>query len=90
MTFVKRFAIVEHMTQVTLSSKYQVVIPKEARKKMGIIQAEGQQFQITKVTEDEIVFRKAKSIDDYLGNMDDAFPKNPTAVLRRMRDTEWG
>ena len=91
MTFVKRFVIVKRMkTQVvTLSSKYQVVIPKAARKKMGLNKPTGQRFRIEHVSEDEIVFRKDKTLDNFLGKYGSAFPKDATARLRQMRDTEW-
>ncbi len=74
---------------VTLSSKYQVVIPKAARKKLGLSESAGQRFRVERVTEDEIVFKKDTTLDDYLGKYGDAFPKNATAELRRRRDTEW-
>lgn len=73
-----------------LSSKYQVVIPKMARKKLGITTVTGQQFSVISVTEDEIVFRKSKTLDDFLGAYTSAFPKNATGALRRIRDNEWG
>jgi AbrB family looped-hinge helix DNA binding protein len=75
---------------VTLSSKYQVVIPKTARKKLGITSSTGQQFSVVSVTADEIVFRKDKTLDDFLGAYGHAFPKNAVNELRRIRDNEWG
>lgn len=91
MTIVLRFAIVERMRNdiVTLSSKYQVVIPKMARQKMGLDKTKGQHLRVKSVTENEIVLRKEPSIDDYLGAFGDVFPKNATAALRKMRDEEW-
>jgi len=77
------------MPEVTLSSKYQVVIPKAARKKLKLGRAAGQRFEVARVTEHEIVFRKTKSLDEYLGAYDHAFPKQAGAQLRRMRDKEW-
>ncbi len=74
---------------VTLSSKYQVVIPKAARKKLGLNKPMGQRFKVESVTENEIVFRKDKTLDDFLGAYGSAFPKNAAAELRRMRDEEW-
>jgi AbrB family looped-hinge helix DNA binding protein len=75
---------------VTLSSKYQVVIPKAARKKLGITSPTRQQFSVASVTEDEIVFRKDKTLEDFLGAYSHAFPKNAANELRRIRDNEWG
>jgi AbrB family looped-hinge helix DNA binding protein len=74
---------------VTLSSKYQVVIPQAARKKLGLNKPEGQRFKIERVSNTEIVFRKAKSLEDYLGKYDKTFPSNATRVIRQMRDNEW-
>lgn len=90
MTIVQRFDIVKRMkTFVTLSGKYQVVIPKAARKTLGLTSPEGQRFRVERVTKDEIVFKKDTTLDDYLGKYGDAFPKNATAELRRRRDTDW-
>lgn len=91
MTFVIHFAIVKRMknTPLTLSSKYQLVIPKTARKKMGLVGKAGQRFQVTRVSEDEIVFRKEPTLDDFLGKFGASFPKNAAAALRKMRDEEW-
>ncbi len=73
---------------VTLSSKYQVVIPKMARQKLGLNKPNGQRFKVKRVSNTEIVFRKDKSLDDYLGQYSDAFPDNATAKLRQMRNKE--
>jgi AbrB family looped-hinge helix DNA binding protein len=74
---------------VTLSSKYQVVIPKIARKKLGLIKPEGQRFRVEHVSENEIVFRKDKTLDDFLGQYGDAFPVNAGRELRKIRDQDW-
>jgi bifunctional DNA-binding transcriptional regulator/antitoxin component of YhaV-PrlF toxin-antitoxin module len=74
---------------VTLSSKYQLVIPKSARQKLGLNKPEGQLFTVKSVTEDEVVFRKDKSLDDYLGKYGKDFPVKAATKLRQMRDSEW-
>lgn len=74
---------------VTLSSKYQVVIPKAARQKLGLKRPEGQRFKVERVSDTEIVFRKDKSLDDYLGKYGNAFPANASSKLRQIRDNEW-
>lgn len=74
---------------VTVSSKYQVVIPKMARQKMGLDKTKGQHLRVQSVSKNEIVFRKEPSIDDYLGAFGDVFPANATQALRKMRDEEW-
>jgi len=75
---------------VTMSSKYQVVIPKTARKKLGLDKPTGQHFKVKSVSENEIVFRKEKNLDEFLGAYSHSFPKNATAQLRTIRDKEWG
>ena len=91
MILVKQFDRIERMKTevVTLSGKYQVVIPKAVRKKMGLFKSEGQRFKVERVSENEIVFRKDKSLDDFLGQYGDAFPLDATTKLRKMRDQEW-
>lgn len=74
---------------VTLSSKYQVVIPKTARMKLGLSKPAGQRFRVERVSEDEIVFRKDKNLDDFLGQYGDAFLVNASAKLHKLRDQEW-
>lgn len=91
MTLVKQFDTIERMRTevVTLSGKYQVVIPKAARKKLGLFKSEGQRFKVERVSGNEIVFRKDKSLDDFLGQYGDAFQADATTKLRKMRDQEW-
>ena len=74
---------------VTLSSKYQLVIPKAARKRMGLSVAAGQHFKVARVTSNEIVFEKQRTLDSYLGVYGDTFPTNATEALRHQRDNEW-
>lgn len=76
-------------TPLTLSSKYQLVIPKDARQKMDLEGRIGQRFRVVRVNEDEIVFRKEPSPEDFLGKFGDSFPKDGAAALRKMRDEEW-
>jgi len=74
---------------VILSSKYQVVIPKMARRRLGLTKPMKQSFKVARVTEDEIVFRKNKTLDNFLGAYTDSFPKDASRELRRIRDVEW-
>jgi len=92
LTIVLRFAIVERMKNdiVTVSSKYQVVIPKIARQKMGLNKTKGQHLRVKSVTQNEIVYRKEPSIEDYLGAFGHVFPANATQALRKMRDKDRG
>lgn len=71
---------------VSLSSKYQVVIPKAARKKMGIDRAG--KLSVSKITDNEITFRKEPELEDFFGAFKDAFGPEPTKALRKMRDED--
>lgn len=75
---------------VIMSGKYQVVIPKAARKKLGLHKSVGQRFRVERVSSDEIVFRKDKTLDDFLGRYGKAFHRDATNALRHMRDSDWG
>ena len=93
MTFVEPFAIVKHM-EVTVSDKYQVVIPKEARKKLGI--KPGQKVTVHKVSHNSITFERAPSMDELLDQSRgilknapwDKEGLDPAVWLRRQRDAD--
>ena len=91
MTVVLRVVIVKYMKKnfVTLSSKYQLVIPKVARQTLGLDKPRGQRFMVKHVSDNEIVFRKDKSLDEFLGKYGKAFPADATAKLRQAREAEW-
>ncbi len=78
--------------KVTISSKYQVVIPKAARKKLNLGR-DVSHMVVKKVTPTEITFAKvptAKSdIMQYAGILKNVWGKNPVATLRKIRDEEW-
>lgn len=74
---------------VILTSNFQLVVPKVARKQLGLNKPGRQRFKVQKVTADEIVFRKVRTLNDFLGAYNHALPKNSTAELRSMRDEEW-
>lgn len=60
-----------------------------ARRKLGLTKPEGQRFRVERVSENEIVFRKDKTLDDFLGQYGDAFPANAGRALHKMRDQDW-
>lgn len=77
---------------VTVSSKYQVVIPKAVRKQMRI--SPGQKLRVESgKNKDTIVISKTKEIgqivDAYAGKAAGAWGTNPAATVRKMRDEEW-
>lgn len=80
--------------EVTVSDKYQVVIPKEARKKLGI--KPGQKISVEMVSKNTITFRREPTMDELL-NTGRGTMKNtpwqkdnvdPSVWLRRQRDSE--
>ena len=83
-----RFDIILRMKNVQLSPKYQVVIPKSARKKMGIEQG-GIPLRVKRVTKTEIVFEKTPQLEDFIGAFPGAWGKDPAKMVRKMRDEEW-
>lgn len=80
--------------EVTISDKYQVVIPKEARKKLGI--KPGQKITVKSFTNDTITFKREPSMEELLamssGIMRDTpWQKegiDPAVWIRRQRDAE--
>ena len=92
MTFVLLIAIVLHMdsTQehVKLSSKFQVVIPKNARNKMGLTTKSGHVLRIKKVTNTEITLEKVPDWRDFIGSFINT-TVDPVQSVREQRDTDW-
>ena len=57
--------IMYNMTMsVTLSTKYQIVIPKDVRKQLGL--KSGQKMEINKIDENSIVLTKQLTADQYI------------------------
>ncbi len=78
--------------QLKLSNKYQVIIPKAARKKLNL--KRGSSYMTVKnVTDNEITFVKSPSsssdIEKYAGILKSTDNPNPVANLRKMRDEDW-
>lgn len=74
---------------ITLSSKYQLVIPKAARQKLGLQNKPNQKMRIKHLTKDEITLVKVQPVGQYFGSLKGAWGSKPTAALRNMRDQEW-
>lgn len=72
------------------SNKYQVVIPKAARKTMGITDPKTQQLRVAKVTKKGIYLEKAPELEEFFGSLTGAFGTDATERLRKLRDSEWG
>lgn len=81
------------MNKVSLSPKYQVVIPKSARKLMGMNKLQKVMY-ISSVKAGEIVFRTTnpkvaqRTLGEFAGSLSSAKP-NPIEQLRKLRDSEW-
>ena len=73
------------MKTLTLSTKNQIVVPKQVRSVMKL--TGGDQLVVDRVSETEVVFKKAPSFYDLLGT---ATPgaSDPVKRIRQLRD-EW-
>ncbi len=78
------------MKTIPISQKFQVVIPKAARKTMGLTHAT-KGLYVKSVSKDEIVLAKAPDLDKWLTDLlESSPPTNTNAVgrVRKLRD-EW-
>lgn len=73
------------MKTITLSSKHQIVVPKQVRGIMNL--SGGDQLIVSRVTKSEVVFKKAPSFYDLLGTAKPGFG-DPVARIRKLRD-DW-
>ncbi len=83
MTIVERFAIVERMKTVTVSAKYQVVIPKEVRQKLNI--RPGQKVRLDTNKKGDLTIRSHAVVDELYGSMKGAWGRDSDAYLRNIR-----
>lgn len=78
--------------KVKMSDKYQVVIPLEARKKMGLRRG-NVYFFVKKISGNEITYRVSNrdsgGIEAYAGILQSKSNPKPVENLRKMRDTDW-
>lgn len=81
------------MNKVALSPKYQVVIPKSARKTMGLSKTQKVMY-VSEVRAGEIVFRttdpnaQKTTLEQFAGSIKSTHD-SPVRHLREVRDTEW-
>ncbi len=72
---------------VKISTKFQLVVPKAARKKMNITDSSlGYVMRVKNVTATEITFEKVPSWRDYIGTLTGAWGPDPVATIRADRD----
>lgn len=76
------------MNTSTVSAKYQVVIPKELRKKLQI--KPGQKIMMKQNKKGDIVINTKSPTDEFYGMLADRniWGKDPAKTIRTMRD-EW-
>jgi len=74
--------------QVTVSSNYQVVIPKKIRRELGI--RAGQKISV-KQRDKKVVFDVESVIDKYAGSIEPSFwGEDPAITIRKLRDEDRG
>ncbi len=81
--------------ETTVSSKYQIVIPKAARKQLGL--KPGQKLQINSVTDTEITLSMPLTAEQiykkFAGSLKDSLWKqegiDAAVWMRRQRDRDW-
>lgn len=72
--------------QTTVSSKYQIVIPKDIRRKLGI--KPGQKLLIKRVNK-KVVIDTGSVVDKYAGSLAEAWGgEDPVKVIRQLRDQD--
>jgi AbrB family looped-hinge helix DNA binding protein len=71
------------MKSITISSKYQVVIPSSVRKRLGV--SSGDKLIIEQVSDSEVVLRKEPSYHDLIGTLPTQ-EKNPVERIRTLRN----
>lgn len=78
------------MEEVKVSTKFQLVLPKKARRKMGIVDSSlGYTMRVKRVTETEITFERVASWRDFVGKFEGAWGVEPVKTIRKIRDTDW-
>ncbi len=71
------------MSSTKLSSNYQVVVPKEVRKKLNL--RKGQILYVKSFGKHEVTFTSEDPIDKYYGVLKDVWAEDPVEYQRRIR-----
>ena len=84
----KTFCYTLRMSIVTISSKHQIVIPKEIRRKLNM--KPGQKLRVNENERGQVVIEPNSVVDEYFGMFagKEIWGKDPVATIRKMRD-EW-
>ena len=76
---------VKRMKTVTLSSKYQVVVPSSVRKKMSVVS--GDRLVVSRVTANQVVFTQEPSFRELVGTAQ-KHARDPVERIRDLRN-DW-
>lgn len=71
---------------LTVSIKGQITLPKSARDRLRL--KPGQQITIEQVTDDQIVLKRVKPIEEFRGALADVYPQDAAASIRELRDRD--
>lgn len=74
------------METVTLSSKYQVVIPKKLRRELNL--KPGQKLRIDKLKDGSLNIQSGSTLDEFVGSVKGVWGDDPAKYIRKQRD-EW-
>ena len=74
------------MESSTLSSKYQIVVPKKLRAQLNI--KPGQKMHISIQDPNTIIIRTNSALDQFVGSVKGVWGDDPVSYTRKMRD-EW-
>lgn len=77
------FDILVGMASVKVSSNYQVVIPKEARKKLGL--KKGQYLYVKSFDKDTVSLTTQSPVDKYYGALKGIWTEDAVKYTRRIR-----
>lgn len=75
------------MSKTTVSSKYQVVIPKEVRKRANL--REGQELQVYLVEDNIVLTPQKKWPDDYIASLKDVWKDVDVVAYLKEEDNSW-
>ena len=74
------------METITLSTKYQLVIPKKLRRELNL--KPGQKLRISKLKDGSLKLQSKSALDEFVGSVKGVWGEDPVAYIRKQRD-EW-
>lgn len=73
------------METSTVSSKYQIVIPKKLRKQLGI--KPGQILRLQQLSDDSLKVTTGSALDKYVGSLKGVWGPDADTYIRKERDS---